>query len=550
MIVNRIGLAIRAGVWRYPALSWLTLATLVSLALNWRLFGLPMISDEGGYAFVAQRWVDGRGELYADLWVSRPQGIFVAYAAVLATLGGGTVDIRVGAWLVGVLTMGVVWLFASAWKGPRVATGATMLFALLMGSPAIEGFTANAEVFMALPAALAALCLLHAARGGWRWWWLVAAGMLAGIATLLKPSGIVMAPVAIGLLWLTQMGSADPGALGRVIRGAAMVVTGFAAAIAPALLHGYAIGWDRFVYGAFSYRLFHQSTATNSATHHARALVDLLARSWPVLATIAIVLATRSLLDLSAARQEARRRPATSRLVPPRRASAIRVGIVPAQPDWSRFGTADPIRLLLRLWLIGCAAGIAMGGDWWFHYLIQAAVPAAIWLAVAMSELRPRMPRRLWSAVVVAVVAMLILPYSVLTLPTRSAMTESLYGHPGYADQEAIALYINEHTTPETPIFVAFDQAALYYLADRPSTYRYLYDQELRAFPDSEAELVAMVESASRPKYIVGTRQQAPFENHGRPFWAAVREHYVLEVMVRGVPIWRAKAEPPMRFIP
>ena len=548
-MLNRIGLAVRAGVWRYPTLSWLTLATLVSFALNWRLFGLPMISDEGGYAFVAQRWTDGRGELYDDLWISRPQGIFVAYAAILKTLGGETVDIRVGAWLVGVMTMGVVWLFASAWKGPRVAAGATMIFALLMGSPATEGFTANAEVFMALPAALAALCLLHAARGGWRWWWLLSAGVLAGVATLLKPSGIVMAPVAVGLLWLTQT-DGDPRALGRFLRGASTVSVGFAAAIAPALLHGYATGWDRFVYGAFSYRIFHQSTATNSATHHTRALFDLLARSWPVLATVVIVLATRSVLDLLAARREARRHPATSRLVPARRASEVRFGIVPAQPDWSRFGAADPVRLLLRLWLIGCVAGIAMGGDWWFHYLIQAAVPGAIWLAVALSEVRPRMPRRLWSAVVVAVVAMLILPYSVLTLPSRSAMTESLYGHPGYANQEAVARYVNEHTTPETPIFVAFDQAALYYLADRPSTYRYLYDQELRAFPESEAELIAMVESASRPKYIVGTRQVAPFEDRGRAFWDAVQEHYVLEATVRGVPVFRAKAEPPMRFIP
>ena len=56
-------------------------------------------------------------------------------------------------------------------------------------------------------------------------------------------------------------------------------------------------------------------------------------------------------------------------------------------------------------------------------------------------------------------------------------MTSPLFGHPGYADQEVVANYLHDHTSPETPIFVAFDQAALYYLADRPSTYRYLYDQ-------------------------------------------------------------------------
>ena len=123
-------------------------------------------------------------------------------------------------------------------------------------------------------------------------------------------------------------------------------------------------------------------------------------------------------------------------------------------------------------------------------------------------------------------------------------MTSPLFGHPGYADQEVVAKYLHDHTAPDTPIFVAFDQAALYYLADRPSTYRYLYDQELRAYPDSEAKLVEMVEGPNRPLYIVGTRQLAPFVDRGLAFWEAVQRHYVLETVVRGVPIYRAIDEP------
>jgi 4-amino-4-deoxy-L-arabinose transferase-like glycosyltransferase len=541
----------RALIWRFPAPCWIALGAVVSLALNWRLFDLPMISDEGGYAYIAQRWLDGRGQLYDDLWVSRPQGIFLVYGAILRLLGGTVVDIRLGAWFVSVLTMAGVWRFTAAWRGPRIAAAATMIFALVMGSPAIEGFTANAEVFMALPAMLCALCLLGALRSGWSAGWLLAAGALAAVATLLKPSGIVMVPVAIGLLALRELGAGASGAWRTVLRGSAATLLGFVLAFAPPLVHGYTLGWDRYLYGAFTYRIFHQSSATNSPEYHAGALFRLVTRCWPLLACVVVVLVVRAGL---ARRQERRASVAGRRPAYPgaRRAGELQLGIVPRGLDWSAFARADGERLLLRLWLLGCLAGATMGGDWWFHYLIQAAAPFAIWLAVATSELRLQLPRREWRALLVALTLLLLLPYHVLARTDRVAMTQSLYSHPGYVDQQALAAYLKEHTAPETPIFVAFDQAALYYLADRPAAYRYLYDQELQALPSTQSDLIALLSSPDRPRYIIGTRQVAPFEDRGRAFWAAVKEHYVLETTVRGVPIYRAKAEPadPRRFIP
>ncbi|HRA48798.1 MAG TPA: hypothetical protein PK819_12080, partial [Thermomicrobiales bacterium] len=73
---------------------------------------------------------------------------------------------------------------------------------------------------------------------------------------------------------------------------------------------------------------------------------------------------------------------------------------------------------------------------------------------------------------------------------------------------------------------------------------RYLYDQELRAFPEAEDDLIAMVESPNRPEYIVGTRQRAPFADRGLAFWEAVQRYYTYETSIRGVPIYRANPEP------
>ena len=50
-------------LFRSPAAHWLFAVSLFSLILHLPFFRLPMISDEGGYAYVAQRWFDGRGTL-------------------------------------------------------------------------------------------------------------------------------------------------------------------------------------------------------------------------------------------------------------------------------------------------------------------------------------------------------------------------------------------------------------------------------------------------------------------------------------------------------
>lgn len=491
-----------------------------------------MISDEGGYAHVAQRWLDGRGRLYHDIWISRPQGIFVVYGLIFNTLGTTVVALRLGAWLFSLATLVFVWLFARDWAGRRTATGAAFLFAVVSSSPNIEGFTANAEVFMALPAAAGAWLLLRASRRGWPAGPLLGVGILAGLATLLKPSGIVMVPVSLGFVWL---GGSD-GNRAAARRGA-WIASGFALASVPALVHGWLVGWHAFVFAVVTYRLRYQSSATVPPVHHVLALYELILRSSPFLVAVGVALAARRWQRRN--RRGARRW--TDRLFEASRTGIV-AGPVRSLPTVRRGADGD---LLLRLWLLGCLAGIAMGGDWWFHYLIQIAAPFAVWLAWLLLDVMSRLPSRPRWGLALTVVVILLAPMKVLALGDPGRISYDLYGHPGYPMQDEVAAYVREHTQPETPILVAFNQAALYYLADRPAAYRYLYDQELSAIPGAEAQLVALVDSPRRPLYVIGTRQQAPFPDRGQVFWEAVGRHYHLETIVRGVPIYRADAPLP-----
>lgn len=486
-----------------------------------------MISDEGGYAYVAQRWIDGRGELYDNIWVSRPQGIFLAYGLIFKTIGTSIDAIRLGAWVFSALTLIFVWLFANAWAGRRVAIVATLLFALISGSPAIEGFTANAEVFMALPAAAAAWLLLRACRQGWGRVSLIGVGALAGLATVLKPSGVVMIPIAIAFVALTSLDGNR-----AILRRSLWIVLGVAIIAAPTLIHGWMIGWHQFIFASVTYRLEYQSSTTVSAMHHVRAIGKLFHRTWMVLLLVSVVVNAQ--YRLAGRRFAARQWFA-------RLAEAPRAGIV-AQPSFqsaNRYDGADG-DVLLRLLLLGSFAGIAMGGDWWYHYLVQILAPFAIWFAPVLLDLKDRMTRNWQVVLLIATLFVFLLPYSVVRRGSAGDMSHALFNHPGYPAQQQVANYLRSHTEPETPIFVAFDQAALYYLSDLPSTYRYMYDQELRAMPGAEDELIAMIESPYRPVYIVGTRQRAPFPDRGQAFWNAVSENYHLESMVRGVPIFRA----------
>lgn len=203
------------------------------------------------------------------------------------------------------------------------------------------------------------------------------------------------------------------------------------------------------------------------------------------------------------------------------------------------FTSADDSRLLLRLWIVAGLLGISMGGDWWAHYMIQLMAPLSVWLAVSGLTLIRRLGQTGRRTFIAISLALLVAPFWVLALGSPERMTRAMFSQPGYPAQEVVAAYLREHTESDDRIYVAFDQAALYYLADRLPAYRHLYDQELRGIPNSYAEIISIIRSEDRPKYIVATREPGPFPDDSRAFWLEVGQYYELETTINGVPIYR-----------
>lgn len=514
---------------------WLGVAVLLSLAVRIPFFRIPLLADEGGYAYATTGWVEGTGHLYDDLWISRPQGIFFVYAGILDLFGGDSVAFRFAAWIAIALTTIAVWGYARIWASPWASTVAAIIFAIMSALPNLEGYSANSEMFMGFPVALGALWLLRTSRAGWHPWHLVGIGVLLGIATSIKPAAAVMVLVTWAFILILKDGAPRRARIRRCV----LVAAGIMTVGILSLLHGWYLGWSDFIYATFTYRLTAQSSATVGLQHNLEAIGRLAVRCW---ALIALTLSMLFLLHVDRIHDALRLggiAPAISR-IRDRLAIGRRGGA--AQPQTHLHSLADDGHLLLRLWIAGSLLGISIGGDWWAHYLIQLTAPLSIWIAVALGSILPALRRGARIAVAIGSLLLLIVPFWVLLLGSTERMTSAMFSHPGYPAQAEIATYIREHTEPGTTIYVAFDQASVYYLADRPPAYRHLYDQELRGIPGSYSDIIAIIRSDDRPEYIVATRQPGPFPDDSRAFWQEAGQYYTLETTIQGVPIYRDRA--------
>ena len=301
-----------------------------------------------------------------------------------------------------------------------------------------------------------------------------------------------------------------------------MVVVG-----AATFLHGWTLGFGDFFYATVLYRFQLQSSFSVGLLHNLRAMGWMLINAAEFFLLIAAVWIFRLRLPLMPVLAQA---PKSD-------------GPLWWLPEWiRRLRTNDPAGLLLVLWIAASAVGVFMGGDYWTHYLILVVPPISLWLARALDGIVHALVGWRQQLAIVMFALLLILPYGV-ALDGTDGIYQRLYRHPGYPAQNEVARYIRENTAPDQTIYVAFDQASIYYLADRKPAYRHLYDQELQALTNSYGDIIAILNSDERPVYIISTLHPGPFPDDSRAFWREVSRFYDLEVMIDGVPIYRVKPD-------
>jgi 4-amino-4-deoxy-L-arabinose transferase-like glycosyltransferase len=181
-------------------LPWLcVLGVLAVVALvRVRLMDLPLERDEGGFAYTAQRMLQGIPP-YREAYDMRLPGTYLAYAAFLAVGGETTAAIHLGLLVVNALTVLLMFVLARRLFDPLCAVAAAGAYAVLSLGSGVLGLAAHTTHFVALPVVAACILLAReperksAANLG-------LAGLLMGIAFATKQHSVFFG--VFGGLWI------------------------------------------------------------------------------------------------------------------------------------------------------------------------------------------------------------------------------------------------------------------------------------------------------------------------------------------------------------
>ncbi|MDE3096299.1 MAG: hypothetical protein KGK07_09910 [Chloroflexota bacterium] len=189
------------------------------------LFEPHWYGDEGIFAAIAANIRDGR-MLYSAAWDNKPPLIYFTYAAIQAAAGVGMFPLHLAAMAVALAAQAAVVATAALLFGRWRAAAAGAVFALVLGTPVIEGNLAMTETFMILPTSLAVLVFVWAGRRGEPSARTCAAiGALVGVAGAYKQvavfDGLAIAAMMLlmhrrpyrGLLWMAGGAAAPQAAL-------------------------------------------------------------------------------------------------------------------------------------------------------------------------------------------------------------------------------------------------------------------------------------------------------------------------------------------------
>lgn len=488
----------------------IVLVLLLVVLLREPSFGLPLGIDEGGMSLIGTDWLrsfaDGRVssgmDLYGDQWIDRPPLLLASYGA--ANLLGGELGVRLlglgAACLVAVLAGFVAGRIA----GPRARIVGAALAGSLTSMRVLDGDRTTGELLAAVPsvASIALLCAIVAGpqtRSCRRRWLLLSlAGACAASAPLVKQSALDAGVAATAwFAWRACTSAQRPGLardVGSYATGALLAV---GATIGTALYGG--AGAVSLGYALIGFR------------------VDVLA---------ALDAQSRAPLDR-----------ASQLLLPALQSGLLPLAVLaPVGIAMARRSPAGPAgAVLLAGWCLGSMVGVAGGGYFWSHYLLQLVAPIAVVAAIALSHARAG-----WSAATITTLVAASAASHLFVLDPQDLSVKHRDGRGGRSQASvlAVAQFVRRNSTPDDRLVVLYARANLPYHAQRRPATPFAWSSMYRALPAARIQLLGALRGPRRAEWVVAWQRPRSFGmDRSGNVRAALRDNYRHVGVICGKPL-------------
>jgi hypothetical protein len=177
---------------------WFMVAVLVLIAaVRLRLLNFSLERDEGEYAYAGQLMLQGIPPYKLAFNMKFP-GTYAMYALIMALFGETPAGIHFGVTIITTLTALMLYWLGKRMLDPTAGVVAATTYAVLAANTALFGLAGHATHFAAF-FATAGLCLMWKARESGRWQTAGAAGVMCGMATLMKQHAALIGIWAFGV---------------------------------------------------------------------------------------------------------------------------------------------------------------------------------------------------------------------------------------------------------------------------------------------------------------------------------------------------------------
>ncbi len=451
----------------------LGLVAIVFVLVRIPFVDLPLERDEGDYAYVAWRMLEGEVP-YRDVFDQKPPGIYAVYAALfgLGARSGVALHLLLYLWTAA-CALALHRLLRDLTSG-LAAAFAALAFALLATDPRLLATAANTESFMILPIVASWAALWRASRtdraGAW-----IACGAWVAAACWFKPVAATNGLFSVAWAVFAGLGAARrplASELGRrmglLALGGILLSTPFVAALAAS-----------GALGPFFDIVLRHNVAYSTHVALAQGLVQLAG----------------SLLHLA-----------------PSHALFWLLGLVGLL---ARGEAPARVRIFFGGQLLAAFAGASVGLHFRPHYFVQL-LPALCALAglglalvsrrlqTAVPSLRPQLAQLALAAVPIA--CFVAADAGLFFAGSRHAIARRMYALNPFAESERIAEYLARTSGPRDSVFVVGSEPQIPFLAGRRSATRYILFYPLTGpYPDAlERQREAMREVAQeRPLFVI-----------------------------------------------